>query len=298
MDQRATGVFAYRSVFISDVHLGTPDCQAELLADFLDSVSCERLYLVGDIVDGWRLKRGWRWPPAHDSVVRRLLAFAQAGVPVTYVPGNHDDRLREFGGVHFAGVEVVAETVHQTADGRRFLVAHGDQFDVLARRPFLRAWIGEAAYKALVAANTWLNHARRSLGLGYWSLSTQVKTTVGRARRYIEAFEAGAAEAARRRGLSGVICGHIHRAALREISGVLYVNDGDWVESCTALVEHLDGALEIVDWAARRGSSMIAASRSPLSAARPLTPEPLAPSCEFFSPPTPGRRRSMASSAP
>ncbi len=300
MDQRARPSLTYRSVFISDVHLGTPDCQAELLAEFLDSLTCERLFLVGDIVDGWRLKKGWRWPASHDAVAQRLLAFAQAGVRVTYVPGNHDDRLRDFTGAHFAGVEVMREAVHETADGRRLLVAHGDDFDILARGPFLKSWIGDAAYKALVAANTLLNRARRALGLGYWSLAAQVKSALGRARRYIVTFEEGAAEAARRRGLDGVICGHIHRAALRRIGEVLYANDGDWVESCTALVEHVDGRLEILDWAARRGSSMIAASRSrsraPLTV--PSLAEPVSAACAFSSPPTPGRRRSMASSAP
>jgi UDP-2,3-diacylglucosamine pyrophosphatase LpxH len=247
----------YRSVFISDVHLGTPDCQAEMLLDFLRHMSCDKLFLVGDIVDGWRLKSGLHWPQSHNDVVQKLLRFARKGTTVTYIPGNHDAWVRDFGGVHFGGVQVTLEAQHQTADGRRFLVIHGDRFDAVTRRPFLKSLLGEAAYKTLAASNTTLNWLRRRLGFGYWSLSTYLKTAVGGARRFIAAFEEGLAGEARRRGFDGVICGHIHRAQMREINGVLYVNDGDWVESCTVLVEHASGDLEILDWAAQRPWSMV-----------------------------------------
>lgn len=251
----------YRAVFISDVHLGTPACQAEMLLDFLRHTSCETLFLVGDIVDGWRMKRGWHWPQSHNDVVQKLLRFARKGTTVTYIPGNHDDRVRDFCGAHFGGVRVARDALHETADGRRFLVTHGDEFDAHTRRPFLRSLFGAGAYHALVGANTMINRLRRRMGFGYWSLSAYVKTSVGRARRFIEAFEEGAAAEARRRGFDGVICGHIHRAQMREIDGVLYVNDGDWVESCTVVVEHQSGELEILDWAARRSWSMIEDAR-------------------------------------
>jgi UDP-2,3-diacylglucosamine pyrophosphatase LpxH len=263
----------YRTVFISDVHLGTRGCQADLLLDFLRHMTCDRLYLVGDIVDGWKMKSGWFWPQTHNDVVQKLLRLARKGAAVTYIPGNHDDRIRDFCGVHFGGVRVARDAMHQTADGRRFLVTHGDEFDSLARRPFWRSMAGDVAYKGLLTLNTRINRARRRFGFGYWSLSTWVKTRVSNARRFIEAFEEAAAEGARRRGFDGVICGHIHRAQMRDIDGVLYINDGDWVESCTALVEHGDGRLEILDWAARRPWSMIDDARRLEDAVIPQ-PEP------------------------
>jgi UDP-2,3-diacylglucosamine pyrophosphatase LpxH len=263
----------YRTVFISDVHLGTRGCQAELLLDFLRHMTCEQLFLVGDIVDGWKMKSGWFWPQTHNDVVQKLLRLARKGAAVTYIPGNHDDRVRDFCGVHFGGVRVARDAMHQTADGRRFLVTHGDEFDSLARRPFWRAVAGDVAYKGLLSLNTHINGARRRFGFGYWSLSTWVKTRMSNARRFIEAFEEAAAEGARRRGFDGVICGHIHRSKMRDIGGVLYVNDGDWVESCTALVEHGDGRLEILDWAARRPWSMIDDARRLEDAILPK-PEP------------------------
>jgi UDP-2,3-diacylglucosamine pyrophosphatase LpxH len=263
----------YRTVFISDVHLGTRGCQAELLLDFLRHMTCDQLFLVGDIVDGWKMKSGWFWPQTHNDVVQKLLRLARKGAAVTYIPGNHDDRVRDFCGVHFGGVRVARDAMHQTADGRRFLVTHGDEFDSLARRPFWRAVAGDVAYKGLLTLNTRINRARRRFGFGYWSLSTWVKTKSSNARRFIEAFEEAAAEGARRRGFDGVICGHIHRSQMRDIGGVLYVNDGDWVESCTALVEHGDGRLEILDWAARRPWSMIDDARRLEDASLPK-PEP------------------------
>lgn len=242
----------YRAVFISDVHLGARGCQAELLLDFLRHISCERLYLIGDIVDGWKLKRGWRWPQTHNDVVQKILRLARKGTAVTYVPGNHDDRVRDFCGVHFGGITVAREAVHTTADGRRLLVVHGDEFDAVVRHA---AWLGVAgdlAYRALLSANTAFNRLRRRFGGGYWSLSAYLKSRVSNAMVFIDRFEVALAEEARRRGMDGVVCGHVHKARVRDIAGILYLNDGDWVESCTAMVEHDDGRLELLYWAASR----------------------------------------------
>ncbi|WP_371132623.1 UDP-2,3-diacylglucosamine diphosphatase [Phenylobacterium sp.] len=255
------GLQRYRSVFISDVHLGTRGCQAELLLDFIRLTEFDRLYLVGDIVDGWKMKRGWFWPQSHNDVVQKILRLARRGVEVIYIPGNHDDQVRDFCGIHFGGVVVARDTIHQTADGRRFLVTHGDEFDGVVRYAPWLAHLGDAAYCALLAANTTFNRLRRRLGLGYWSLSAYLKGRVKNALQFIDGFETALADEARRRGVDGVICGHIHKAEMRMIDGVLYVNDGDWVESCTALVEHDDGRLEILDWAKARPLAAVHAAR-------------------------------------
>ena len=258
----------YRTVFISDVHLGTRGCQAELLLDFIRGLECETLYLVGDIIDGWKMKTGWFWPQPHNDVVQKILRLARHGVNVIYVPGNHDDRIRDFCGVHFGGVVVVRDAIHETADGRRFLVTHGDEFDGVILHAKWLAFVGDWAYRTLLAANTLVNRLRRRLGFGYWSFSAFLKTKVKNALQFIENFEEAVAEEARRRGVDGVICGHIHKAEMRDIGGIAYINDGDWVESCTALVEHPDGRLEIIDWGAAR------LARPRLQAA--LTADPLA----------------------
>ncbi len=247
----------YRSVFISDVHLGTRGCQAEILLDFIRTIECDRLYLVGDIIDGWKLKSGWFWPQSHNDVVQKVLRMARKGVEVVYIPGNHDEAGRHFLGTHFGGVEVVRDAIHQTADGRKFLVLHGDEFDGVVQHARWLAFVGDWAYRTILALNTMLNRARRRMGFGYWSLSAFLKVKVKNALQFIENFEASVAEEARRRGVDGVICGHIHKAEMREIDGILYVNDGDWVESCTALVEHDDGRLEILEWAKMRSWSVI-----------------------------------------
>jgi UDP-2,3-diacylglucosamine pyrophosphatase LpxH len=261
-----------RSVFISDIHLGTRGCQAELLLDFIRHLACERIYLVGDIIDGWKLRGGWWWPQPHNDVVQKLLRLARKGVRVTYVPGNHDEFAREFCGVHFGGVIVARDAIHITADGRRFLVTHGDEFDGVVQYARWLAFLGDWAYRAALMLNTLVNHLRRRLGFGYWSFSAFLKTRVKNALQFIENYELAVAEAARRRGVDGVICGHIHKAEMRQIGDITYVNDGDWVESCTALVEHFDGRLEILEWAKLRSWSMIARARS---AAEGDAPEPL-----------------------
>ena len=263
----------YRSIFISDVHLGTRGCQAELLLDFIRQVACERLYLVGDIVDGWKLRSGWYWPQSHNDVVQKVLRLARKGVEVIYVPGNHDEGVRDFCGIHFGGVVVARDIIHQAADGRRYLVMHGDEFDgVVQYAPWL-AVLGDYAYRAVLSLNTTLNRIRRRLGFGYWSLSAFLKVKVKNALQFIEDFEAAVATEARRRGVDGVICGHIHKAEMRDIDGVIYINDGDWVESCTALVEHFDGRMEILHWAKQRSWSMIDRTRR-ASGAEIEIPEP------------------------
>ncbi len=247
----------YRSVFISDIHLGTRGCQAELLLDFIRHMECDTLYLVGDIIDGWKLKSGWYWPQAHNDVVQKILRMARKGVKVIYVPGNHDEVVRDFIGVHFGGVVVARDAIHETADGRRFLVTHGDEFDGVVQHARWLALVGDYAYRALLLTNTLFNRVRRRLGFGYWSLSAFLKAKVKNALQFVENYEEAVAEEARRRGVDGVICGHIHKAEMREIDGITYINDGDWVESCTALAENPDGSLEILEWAKLRSWSVI-----------------------------------------
>jgi UDP-2,3-diacylglucosamine pyrophosphatase LpxH len=237
-----------RTAFISDIHLGTRGCQAELLLEFIRELECETLYLVGDIVDGWKMKSGWFWPQAHNDVVQKILRMARKGVRVVYVPGNHDDRIRDFCGVHFGGVVVARDAIHEAADGRRYLVTHGDEFDGVVQHARWLAFLGDYSYRAVLALNTHFNRLRHVLGLGYWSLSAFLKHKVKDAVAFIDKFEAAMAEEARRRGVQGVICGHIHHAEIREIDGVTYLNDGDWVESCTAIVEGFDGTMQIVRW--------------------------------------------------
>jgi UDP-2,3-diacylglucosamine pyrophosphatase LpxH len=238
----------YRSVFLSDVHIGTRGCRADLLLDFLRRVECGRLYLVGDIVDGWRLRKSWYWNADFDAVLRQIMGMARRGVEVIYIPGNHDEMLRDWLGLEVAGVRLLAEAVHEGADSRRFLVIHGDEFDGVIRYAKLLAHLGDWAYTWALVINRWFNAARRRLGYPYWSLSQWLKRQVKEAVKAIDRFEAALAGEARRRGLQGVICGHIHHAEMRMVNGVLYMNDGDWVESYTALVEHDDGRFELLDW--------------------------------------------------
>lgn len=238
----------WRTIFLSDIHLGTAGCKAEFLLDFLRHNDCEKLYLVGDIVDGWRLKRGWYWPQAHNDVVQKVLRKARKGTEVIYVPGNHDEMLRDYLDHHFGGILVTGEAVHVAADGRRYLVTHGDAFDGVVRYARWLAFLGDHAYGFALWSNEWFNRARRAFGLPYWSLSAYLKHKVKKAVNFISDFEQAVAHEARKRGHQGVVCGHIHHAEIREIEGVLYCNDGDWVESLTALVEHHDGRLELLRW--------------------------------------------------
>ncbi|HSV46372.1 MAG TPA: UDP-2,3-diacylglucosamine diphosphatase [Ramlibacter sp.] len=238
----------FRTVFVSDLHLGTPGCQAVALLDFLKAYPCEQIYLVGDIVDGWQLRRRWYWPQAHNDVVQKLLRAARKGCRVIYVPGNHDEFARQFDQLAFGGIEVRREAVHVTARGQRLWVIHGDAFDGVVQCAKWLAYLGDNLYEFSLRLNRHLNRWRGRLGLPYWSLSAWLKHKVKKALNYVTDFERAVAHEARRRGHQGVVCGHIHRAEMREIDGVLYCNDGDWVESCTALVEHHDGRLELVHW--------------------------------------------------
>jgi UDP-2,3-diacylglucosamine pyrophosphatase LpxH len=242
----------FRTVWISDIHLGTAGCNAEMLLDFLKSIECETLYLIGDIVDGWQLKKGWYWPSRHNDVVRCWLKMAKHGTRVIFVPGNHDEVFREYAGLNFGGVEVVHEAIHETVDGRTLLIVHGDEFDGVVMYAKWLAFLGDHAYTLLIKLNRLVNFARRTLGLPYWSLSAYLKKRVKNAVSYISNFEQAVAHAAHELGADGVVCGHIHSAEVRQIGEVTYYNDGDWVESCTALVEHSDGRMEIVDWAQRK----------------------------------------------
>ena len=246
-DEASPDRLRVRTVWISDLHLGTPGCQAEALLAFLKHVECETLYLVGDIFDGWQLRRTWYWPQSHNDVVQKLLRKARKGTRVIFVPGNHDEFARKYVQHNFGGIEVADEWIHETADGRRLLVIHGDLFDGVIQCAKWLAHIGDSMYEFTLKLNRHLNSLRARLGLPYWSLSKYLKLKVKRAVSYVSDFEVAVAREARRRGLHGVVCGHIHHAELREIDGVLYANDGDWVESLTALIEHTDGRLEIFD---------------------------------------------------
>ncbi|MEX2644047.1 MAG: UDP-2,3-diacylglucosamine diphosphatase [Acetobacterales bacterium] len=259
----------YRSIFLSDIHLGTRGCRADILLDFLDSTDSEHLFIVGDLVDGWRLKRSWYWAPSHNDVIQRLMAKVRSGTSVTYVPGNHDEALRHYCGMSLGGVNVRKQAEHVLADGRRFLILHGDEFDGVIKHCKWLAFLGDWAYATALQGNLWFNDARRLLGLPYWSLSAYLKYKVKNAVEYISRFENTVAAEARRRDADGVICGHIHHAEIRDIDGVTYCNDGDWVESCTALVEHFDGTLEVLRWAeiGHRSLAALAERRAPATAA-------------------------------
>ena len=254
-DEAAPARRRYRSIFISDVHLGWRGCKAEVLLDFLQRVESDYLYLVGDIVDGWRLEKKWFWPRSHEEILSGLLARAADGTRVFYLPGNHDEVLRRLIGGSLGAVQVVHDIIHVTADGRRLLVVHGDAFDSVVREMRWLALLGSLAYDASLGLNTLLNAVRLRLGLRYWSLSAWLKDRVKSAVRFIERFEHTLAAEARRRKVCGVICGHVHKPEIRTIQDVLYVNDGDWVENCSALVEHMDGRLELLDWG--RGRSIV-----------------------------------------
>lgn len=250
---------SYRAVFLSDLHLGSSGCRAAELAAFLKRIECDRLYLVGDVIDMWRLKQRWYWPEKHNRVIGRILKLAKNGTKVIFVPGNHDEHARQYIGMHFGGVEVARESVHVTADGRRLLITHGDQFDMVVKHAPMISRLGAWGYDTLVSVNVTYNWLRKRLGLRYWSLSQYVKLKVKKACTFIAQFEETLLDEARRRGFDGVVCGHIHKAEIRrnvtsghghageQKAGVDYFNCGDWVESCTALVELDDGSIRLVD---------------------------------------------------
>ncbi len=238
----------FRTIWISDVHLGTSGCQAKRLLEFLKATESDKLYLVGDIVDGWQLKRRWYWHQTHNDVVQLVLKKAKKGTQVIFVPGNHDEMIRQFIGLDFGGIKIRDEHVHVTAKGKRMLVLHGDRFDgVIACAKWL-AYVGDSLYTMILKFNQVYNGWRARAGLPYWSLSQYLKLKVKNAVSYITSFEDALATEARKQGVDGVICGHIHKAEIRDINGILYCNDGDWVESLSALVEDEIGELHLVDW--------------------------------------------------
>jgi UDP-2,3-diacylglucosamine pyrophosphatase LpxH len=241
----------FRTIWLSDIHLGTRGCQAEALLDFLGEHDCDYLYLVGDIIDFWKLKRAPNWPQLHSDVIRKVLSKARAGTIVTFVPGNHDEYLRRFCDLQLGNMFVTREAVHRTADGRLLLVLHGDEFDAVTRCHRWLAVLGDVAYEALVVLNHWFNRARRAFGLDYFSLAAYVKWKVKRAMIFVCDFEEAVAREAARRGMNGVVCGHIHKTEMRAIGPVLYCNTGDRVESCSALVEREDGSLALLAYADR-----------------------------------------------
>lgn len=248
VERKSSSQLRLRTVFLSDVHLGFKGCSAELLLDFLHSVDMDTLFLVGDIIDVWSMKKAMFWPQSHNNVLRTILGKAKRGTKVIFVPGNHDDVFRDFDGAVFGNLEIHSEYIHVGADGRRMLVLHGDEFDSVVKCSPWLAKLGSNLYDVLLAVNPYINYWRRKFDLPHWSLSAYLKRKAKKAVQYIGSFEESVAEAARRRGVGTVICGHIHHAEMRVIGGVHYCNDGDWVESCTSLVEDMNGVLRLIDW--------------------------------------------------
>ncbi|RDE06908.1 UDP-2,3-diacylglucosamine diphosphatase [Sphingomonas aracearum] len=247
-EREIEGRAQYRTIWISDVHLGTRGCNAGMLIDFLDHVDSDTMYLVGDIVDGWRLKKKFYWPASHNDVIWRILKRAKRGQRVIYIPGNHDEVMRQWCGLDFGGVAIRRRAIHETADGRRLLVLHGDEFDAITLAHRWLAHVGDAAYNFMMFLNRGVNAWRRAFNMPYWSLSKYAKAKVKKSVEFISDYEEVIAEAAAAEGVDGVVCGHIHTAEMRTIAGVEYYNDGDWVEGCNALVEHFDGRMELLHW--------------------------------------------------
>ena len=253
----------YRTLWLSDVHLGTRDCKATVLLELLRNCHATTIYLVGDIIDGWQLRKGWYWPQAHNDVVQKLLRKARKGSRVVFVPGNHDEFARHYAGLHFGGIEVLSDAVHLTAGGARLWVVHGDWFDGVVMHARWLAHLGDALYVFTLKLNRWLNHVRHRMGFSYWSLSQYLKGKVKNAVSYISHFEQLLAEEASRRGCEGVVCGHIHRAELRRIGSLVYANCGDWVESLTAVAELDNGALQLLMWTPASASPRVLAELLP-----------------------------------
>ncbi|MBA3581622.1 MAG: UDP-2,3-diacylglucosamine diphosphatase [Gammaproteobacteria bacterium] len=237
-----------RTIWISDTHLGTRGCKAEYLTEFLKSHHCENLYLVGDIIDGWRMRKSAYWPQSHSNVIRRILTMAKRETTVTYVTGNHDEFLRKYSDTDFGNIHLVDRAAHLTRDGRRLLIVHGDEFDVVVRYHKWLAILGDKAYEFSLLLNRWFNYCRQHFGYGYWSLSGYLKHRVKQAVSFIGDYEQALADECKRRGYDGIVCGHIHHAEIRRIDNIDYYNCGDWVESCTALIEDFNGHIELVHW--------------------------------------------------
>lgn len=238
----------YRTIWLSDFHLGMKDSKAAYLLDFLRLNESETLYLVGDIFDGWALSRSWHWDQFHNDVIQKILRKARKGTRVVYLPGNHDEFVRDYLGLNFGRIHVEQEVIHTTADGRKLLVLHGDVFDGMIRHARWLSVLGDKAYRLLLLINRGLNRARHLLGMPYWSLSAFMKHRTKKAVQMIANFEDAMVGVAKAKNADGIVCGHIHYAEIREIESILYANSGDWIESCTGLVEHFDGRLELLHW--------------------------------------------------
>jgi UDP-2,3-diacylglucosamine pyrophosphatase LpxH len=251
-DDDDAGQHRYRTIWLSDIHLGSSGCQAPYLLDFLRHNESEYLYLVGDIIDGWQLKKGWYWPQAHNDVVQKVLRKARKGTQVVYIPGNHDEGARQFCDLAFGDIHVRGEAFHTTLQGKRLWIVHGDLFDGVIQHAKWLAYLGDTLYTMILVLNRWFNRIRGKLGFPYWSLSQYLKHQVKNAVNFISSFERVMTDEARRRGCDGVVCGHIHKAEMRDIDGVLYCNDGDWVESLSALVETYEGELKVIYWTTLR----------------------------------------------
>ena len=245
-------IFNYRSIWISDFHLGTRGCQSELLLEFIKHTQSEKLYLVGDIIDGWALKNTWYWPQSHNDVVQKILRKARHGAEVFYISGNHDEVMRGFVPVNFGGVSILNQVIHETVDKKKYLVVHGDQFDGIIQCAKWLAILGSITYDFLIYFNRYINFFRKKLGYEYWSLSNYLKFTVKNAVKFVSEYEKLVCNYAKQFKVEGIICGHIHHANMQSMNGIHYINDGDWVESCTALVEHFDGKLELINWTEKR----------------------------------------------
>jgi len=239
----------YRSVFISDVHLGTKDVRNHCLLNFLNTIEAEYIYLVGDIVDFWKLKKNWYWPEVNNEIIQRVLQMVKKGTQVTYIPGNHDERLRDYIGSNLNDVIIREDAIHLTLDNKKLLLIHGDEFDSIVMSNRWLIYFGDWLYDNIIILNRYYNYVRRKLGFPYWSLSNFLKMRTKKAVQYIENFENAVIHEAKRRGVDGVVCGHIHHPAMKKIDGVTYANTGDWVENCTAVVENQNGELEILRWA-------------------------------------------------
>jgi UDP-2,3-diacylglucosamine pyrophosphatase LpxH len=260
-----------RAVFISDIHLGFKGCNAELLLEFLQHIETDRLFLVGDIIDVWSMQKSMYWPQSHNNVLRSILGKAKHGTKIIFIPGNHDEVFREFDGAVFGNLEIHRDYVHDTLDGRKMLILHGDEFDTVVQFSPWLAKFGSRIYDVLLQLNPCVNWVRRCFNKPHWSLSAYLKNTTKKALQYITSFEDCVVQAARKRGVDAVVCGHIHRAEIRSVDGILYCNDGDWVESCTSLVEEMDGRLSLIHWRDIREHLLPVAGP-----ARPLAPSRVA----------------------
>ncbi|MBT2969583.1 MAG: UDP-2,3-diacylglucosamine diphosphatase [Candidatus Thiodiazotropha sp. (ex Ctena orbiculata)] len=263
----------YKSLFISDTHLGLRASRTEYLLDFLKHTDSDNLYLVGDILDFWKMRSGWYWPNINNEIVHQIIAKAKRGTRVVYVPGNHDEVMRDYFNFHISGIEIQKEVIHTTADNKRFLILHGDEFDGVVMNNKWLAHLGSDAYDLLLWLNRWFNIARRRLGFGYWSLSAYLKNQVKEAVKYIGNYEEAVIHTVRERNLDGVICGHIHHAVINEMDGLTYANCGDWVESCTALAETPDGSLKLIRWV-DESMQLLETAASPTPTPTPVVPDP------------------------